>query len=490
MAENLLQRLDLKRRLASHKTLFFASLWISAFVSVFLWQRTAYTGGSGGGKFATFGRIKPTQILPRLRPVVFDLRDFGGVGDGFTLNTDAFERAVVSISKLGRNSGGGQLNVPSGRWLTAPFNLTSHMTLFLAEDSEILGVEDEKYWPLLPPLPSYGYGRERPGPRYGSLIHGQNLKDIVITGYNGTIDGQGGLWWKKHQRRLLNHTRGPLVQIMWSSDIVIANITLRNSPFWTLHPYDCKNVTIRHVTILAPVTGAPNTDGIDPDSCEDMVIEDCYISTGDDAIAIKSGWDQFGIAYGRPSTNILIRNLVVRSVISAGVSIGSEMSGGISNVTIENLLIWNSRRGVRIKTAPGRGGFIKNITYKNLTLDNVRVGIVIKTDYNEHADDKFDPKAYPILSGFSFSGIHGQGVRAPVRIHGSEQIPVRNVTFRDMFVGLTYKKKHIFQCSFVKGRVFGSIFPRPCENFDVYDKEGRLVKPAAESNITDIDYDI
>jgi polygalacturonase len=90
---------------------------------------------------------------------------------------------------------------------------------------------------------------------------------------------------------------------------------MRDSPFWTLHPYDCKNVTIRNVTILAPVTGAPNTDGIDPDSCEDMVIEDCYISTGDDAIAIKSGWDQFGIAYGRPSTNILIRNLVVRSVI-------------------------------------------------------------------------------------------------------------------------------------------------------------------------------
>jgi polygalacturonase len=364
------------------------------------------------------------------------------------------------------------------------------MTLFLAEDSEILGVEDEKYWPLMPPLPSYGYGRERPGPRYGSLIHGQNLKDIVITGHNGTINGQGQSWWKKHQRRLLNYTRGPLVQIMWSSDIVIANITMRDSPFWTLHPYDCKNVTIRNVTILAPVTGAPNTDGIDPDSCEDMVIEDCYISTGDDAIAIKSGWDQFGIAYGRPSTNILIRNLVVRSVISAGVSIGSEMSGGISNVTIENLLIWNSRRGIRIKTAPGRGGYIRNITYKNLTLDNVRVGIVIKTDYNEHADDNYDRKAYPILSGFSFAGIHGQGVRVPVRIHGSEQIPVRNVTFRDMSVGLTYKKKHIFQCSFVKGRVFGSIFPRPCENFDVYDEEGRLVKPAAESNVADIDYDI
>jgi hypothetical protein len=84
------------------------------------------------------------------------------------------------------------------------------------------------------------------------------------TGHNGTIDGQGQTWWKKYRQKLLNHTRGPLVQIMWSSDIVFMNITLRNSPFWTLHPYDCKNVTIRNVTILAPIFEAPNTDGIDP----------------------------------------------------------------------------------------------------------------------------------------------------------------------------------------------------------------------------------
>ena len=84
------------------------------------------------------------------------------------------------------------------------------------------------------------------------------------TGHNGTINGQGQVWWTKYKKRILNYTRGPLVQLMWSKDIVISNITLRDSPFWTLHPYDCKNVTISHVTILAPVSGAPNTDGIDP----------------------------------------------------------------------------------------------------------------------------------------------------------------------------------------------------------------------------------
>ncbi|XP_044464189.1 probable polygalacturonase [Mangifera indica] len=479
-------RLDVRRWvpafLSSHKTLF-TVLWMAAFASLFLWQRNVVVGG-----FSFFRWGVSSRPIPTLRPVAFNLTDFGGVGDGVTVNTEAFERAISAISKLGKR-GGAQLNVPPGKWLTAPFNLTSHMTLFLSEDAEILGIQNEKYWPLMPPLPSYGYGREHPGPRYGSLIHGQNLKDVVITGHNGTINGQGQAWWKKYRQKLLNNTRGPLVQIMWSSDILISNITLRDSPFWTLHPYDCKNVTIKNVTILAPIFEAPNTDGIDPDSCEDMVIENCYISVGDDAIAIKSGWDQYGIAYGRPSKNILIRNLTVRSMVSAGVSIGSEMSGGVSNVTVENLLVWSSRRAVRIKTAPGRGGYVQQITYRNLTFDDVRVGIVIKTDYNEHPDEGFDPKALPILRDISFTGVHGQGVRVPVRIHGSDLIPVRNITFRDMSVGITYKKKHIFQCAFVQGRVIGTIFPAPCENLDLYDEQGRLIKRSASQNLTDIDYD-
>ncbi|KAL7191559.1 hypothetical protein ACSBR2_023605 [Camellia fascicularis] len=469
--------------LSSNQTLL-TLLWTLGFALIILWQRNAVD------RILELRRHRwgppPPLPIPKLRQLAFNLTDFGGVGDGVTVNTEAFERAVSEIKKRG----GGQLNVENGYWLTAPFNLTSHITLFLAENAVILGIDDEKYWPLMPPLPSYGYGRECPGPRYGSLIHGQNLKDVVITGYNGTINGQGQTWWEKHQKKLLNHTRGPLVQIMWSKDIQISNITLRDSPFWTLHPYDCNNVTIRNVTILAPLSGAPNTDGVDPDSCENVVIEDCYISVGDDGIAIKSGWDQYGIAYGRPSTNILIRNLIVRSMVSAGVSIGSEMSGGVSNVTVENLYVWNSRRGVRIKTCAGRGGYVRNITYRNLTLDNVRVGIVIKTDYNEHPDEGYDPKALPIIENISYIGIRGQGVRVPVRIYGNPDIPVRNVTFRDVSVGITYKKKHIFQCSFVQGRVIGSIFPAPCKNLDLYDEQGRLVRKSTTQNGTDVDYEI
>lgn len=467
--------------MANHKTLFMV-LWIVGFASVFVWQRNIVDS------LLVFRHGSPSSSLPMLRPMAFNITDFGAVGDGVTDNTVAFQRAILAISKM-RNKGGAQLNVPSGNWLTAPFNLTSHMTLFLAENAVILGIDDEKRWNLMPPLPSYGYGREHPGPRYGSLIQGQHLHDVVITGQNGTIDGQGQTWWTKYRQKLLNHTRGPLVQIMWSSDIVITNITLRNSPFWTLHPYDCKNVTIRNLTILAPLHDAPNTDGIDPDSCEDMVIEDCYISVGDDAIAIKSGWDQFGITYARPARNILIRNLIVQSIVSAGISIGSEMSGGVSNVSVENLLVWNSRRAVRIKTAVGRGGYVRDINYRNLTFDNVRVGIVVKTDYNEHPDGDYDRKAVPDIRDITFTSIHGQRVRVPVRIHGSEEIPVKDITFKDMSVGVSYKKKRVFQCAFVYGKVIGTIFPHPCENLDLYNEQGQLVKKSTSQNVTDIDYD-
>lgn len=175
---------------------------------------------------------------------------------------------------------------------------------------------------------------------------------------------------------------------------------------------------------------------------------------------------------------------------SAGISIGSEMSGGVSNVTIENILVWESRRAIRIKTAPGRGGYVRQITYRNLTFHNVRVGIVIKTNYNEHPDAGYDPSALPTLRDISFSNVRGEGVRVPVQILGSKEIPVRNVTFQDMNVGITYKKKHIFQCAFVEGQVIGTIFPKPCRNFDQFNEQGELVKPAVSQNVTDIDYEI
>lgn len=166
------------------------------------------------------------------------------------------------------------------------------------------------------------------------------------------------------------------------------------------------------------------------------------------------------------------------------------MSGGVSNVLVENLHAWDSRRAVRIKTARGRGGYVSNITYRNLRFDRVRVGIVVTTAYNEHADEGFDPAALPRVENITFSGVRGRDVRVPVRIHGSEGIPIRGVTIRDMSVGIYLKKKHVFQCSYVEGRAVGPVSPEPCVNLDVYDEAGRLVKQSSSQNATDIDYDL
>ncbi|CAJ1965378.1 unnamed protein product, partial [Sphenostylis stenocarpa] len=191
------------------------------------------------------------------------LTEFGGVGDGKTSNTKVFRSAISKLSQYA-SDGGAQLIVPLGKWLTGPFNLTSHFTLFLQKGVVLLASQDESEWPQLPVLPSYGRGRDAPGGRFNSLIFGTNLVDVVITG----------------------------------------------------------------LTILAPVT-SPNTDGIDPDSCTNTRIEDCYIVSGDDCIAVKSGWDEYGIRFGKPTQHLIIRRVPCISPDSAMVALGSEMCGGI-----------------------------------------------------------------------------------------------------------------------------------------------------------------
>ncbi|KAK2441533.1 putative polygalacturonase [Trifolium repens] len=215
------------------------------------------------------------------------ITDFGGVGDGKTLNTKAFRAAIYRIQHLKRR-GGTILYVPPGVFLTESFNLTSHMTLYLAAGAVIKATQRLWNWPLIAPLPSYGRGRELPGGRYISFIHGDGVRDVIITGENGTIDGQGDVWWNMWRQRTLQFTRPNLVEFLNSRNIIISNVIFKNSPFWNIHPVYCSNVVVRYVTILAP-RDSPNTDGIDPDSSSNVCIEDSYISTGDDLVAVKSG---------------------------------------------------------------------------------------------------------------------------------------------------------------------------------------------------------
>ncbi|TYJ10975.1 hypothetical protein E1A91_A11G244500v1 [Gossypium mustelinum] len=392
------------------------------------------------------------------RKHVMSIKEFGGVGDGKTSNTAAFWKAIVHMQRFS-NKGGGQLNVPKGKWLTGSFNLTSNFTLFLEDGAVILGSQDPKEWPVVEPLPSYGRGRERLGGRHISLIHGDGLTNVVITGQNGTIDGQGGMWWDLWQNRRLTHTRGHLVELMNSHNILISNLTFQNSPFWTIHPIYCSNVVIKGMTILAPLN-APNTDGIDPDSSTNVCIEDCYIESGDDLVAVKSGWDQYGIRVARPSSNIIVRRISGTTPTCSGVGIGSEMSGGISNVIIEDMNIWNSAAGVRIKTDKGRGGYIANITIKNITMERVKIPIMFSRGANDHPDYGWDPKAIPKIKGIFISNIMSlNSTKAPILagIKGGsfEGLCFKNVTL----LGLA--PTAAWHCEFVSGCT-NAVFPLPC----------------------------
>ncbi|XP_028789762.1 probable polygalacturonase [Neltuma alba] len=405
--------------------------------------------------------ITCSDIVPlKNRRYNISLTAFGGVGDGRTLNTKAFREAIFQIQQWGRE-GGTLLYIPPGVYLTESFNLTSHMTLYLAPGAVIKATQVTHNWPLTAPLPSYGRGRELPGGRYMSFIHGDGVNDVVITGENGTIDGQGDIWWNMWRKRTLQFTRPSLLELVNSTNIIISNLIFLNSPFWNLHPVYCSNVVVRFVTILAP-HDSPNTDGIDPDSSSNVCIEDSYISTGDDLVAVKSGWDEYGIAYGRPSSDITIRR-VNGSTPFSGIAVGSETSGGVENVLAEHINLYNTGVGIHIKTDTGRGGQIRNITVLDVYVQGARKGIKIAGDVGGHPDDKFDPKALPIVNGITIKNVRGVKVLQAGLIQGLRNAPFTGICLSDVnFLGVKGSARSpSWKCSDVLGAAH-QVSPWPC----------------------------
>nr|XP_034905911.1 probable polygalacturonase isoform X1 [Populus alba] len=426
------------------------------------------------------------------RPHSVSILEFGAVGDGKTLNTLAFQNAIFYLKSF-TDKGGAQLYVPPGKWLTGSFSLTSHLTLFVEKGAVILGSQDPSHWDLVDPLPSYGRGIELPGKRYQSLINGDMLQDVVVTGKctavfislfqlltpwsqllltwhlfaglgdNGTIDGQGSVWWDWFESHSLNYSRPHLVEFTSSDYVVVSNLTFLNAPAYSIHPVYCSNVAVQNISVSAPGE-SPYTIGIVPDSSNNVCIEDSRIEVGYDAISVKSGWDEYGIAYDRPTTDVYIRRVYLKSSSGSSVAFGSEMSGGISNVHVEQVHIYNSFSGIEFRTAKGRGGYIKRIIISDVELRNTNTAFGAIGDCGSHPDDNFDPNALPVLDQITLQGVIGSNITTAGNFTGLAESPFTSLCLFNVSLAIRNTLSP-WTCSNVAG-FSESVSPEPCPELE------------------------
>jgi Glycosyl hydrolases family 28 len=300
-----------------------------------------------------YGNIKEIEIPSTLK---------GAYADGIHKDTDVIQAAIDSCT----NIGGGIVRLENGIYLTAPFELKSNVTLEVDSTAEIIATQDAYDF--------YPVGFDTTGGRISSslrpLITSNYASNITITG-KGTIDGRGKPWWTAYNAGLIS-VRPRLIQLNHSKHILLENITLKNSPQFHLVPSWCVDVAVNDVTIIAP-SDSPNTDGIDPATSHNIRITNCYIDTGDDNVAIKSGNNDSSYP-NAGSSDIIISDCTF--LHGHGVSIGSETNGGVDSMFVSNCTFNGTDNGIRIKSNRTRGGNVRSITYSNLTMNNVKYPIL------------------------------------------------------------------------------------------------------------------
>lgn len=340
------------------------------------------------------------------------LTDCGGVGNGITLNTKAFEAAITELSA----KGGGTLVVPFGVWLTGPIVFQSNINLQLEKGALILFSPDKDLYPL---VKTSFEGQETR--RCQSPISGKNLQNIAITG-EGAINGSGEAWrplkkgkvtetyWKaviksggvlktpdywlpsekslkgeKISEKNQNGQKEELTDAEWDSikdflrpvmvsfieckNVLLEGVLFENSPSWNVHPLMCENVIVDGVFIRNP-SYAQNGDGLDLESCKNAIIVNSTLDVGDDAICLKSGKDAEGRKRGRPTENVIVDNCTVFKG-HGGFVVGSEMSGGVRNISVSNCKFIGTDVGLRFKSNRGRGGIVENIYINNISMSDI-----------------------------------------------------------------------------------------------------------------------
>lgn len=357
---------------------------------------------------------------------IYNIKNFGAIGDGRTLNTKVIEDAIEACSQ----AGGGTVYIPSGRFLTGAILLKSHVNLYLDAGSTLLFSNDIAEYPV---VKSRWEGVEKKV--YASCIYGENLENISVTGH-GQLDGNGAYWWEIFRKKENDYPRPKLISFDHCKHINISGIKMVNSPSWTINPIGCEDVNIHQITIVNP-KDSPNTDGINPESCRNVRISDCHIDVGDDCIAIKAGTEDTERRI--PCENIAITNCTMIHG-HGGVVLGSEMSGDIRNVVISNCVFEGTDRGIRLKSRRGRGGVVEDIRVSNIMMKGVICPFVMNLYYfcGPRGKDKYvwDKNPYPVTDEtpsfrrIHFSHITAKDVTAAAGfLYGLAESYIEDVTF-------------------------------------------------------------
>jgi DNA sulfur modification protein DndE len=429
----------------------------------------------------------PAVRQAQFKKDTFNLRQYGAMADGQTLNTKAFQQAISACAA----KGGGTVLVPAGLWLTGPIVLQNNVNLHLANGALVQFTPDRSQYPL---VRTTWEGED--AVRSQAPISGVDLQNIAITG-NGTFDGSGDAWrpvkksklneteWKKlvasggvlndkkdywypsagslkgnsmaasgQKRKSLNPTdfddirdylRPNMLSLTRCKQILLADFTIQNSPAWTIHPLLCEDITLRHVTAKNPWYGQ-NTDALDLESCRNGVVEDCTFDVGDDGICIKSGRDEEGRKRGVPTENFVFRNCRVYHA-HGGFVIGSEMSGGARNLFVSNCSFMGTDVGLRFKTARGRGGVVENIYVDGVAMNNI-AGQAILFDMYYAAKDPVplagESTAPPVIEaqplgegtpqfkGFYIKNVVCKGAETGILVRGLPEMSIKDINLENI----------------------------------------------------------
>lgn len=408
----------------------------------------------------------PTLSIPNFSKCkTFLITDYGAIEGDKNKNTDAIHMAIEEANRVG----GGSVIIPEGEWLTKTIHFKSNINLHLKEGAVLLFSENPEDY--LPAVHTTWEGMECYN--YSPLVYAYKCKNVAISG-KGKLKAKLNIWkqWYSRppghmnslkrlyhlasynspveERQMVNdsaHFRPHFIQFNRCENVLMEGVSIENSPFWTIHPYLCNHVVIRDLNVWAH---GHNNDGVDPEMTQNMLIENCIFDQGDDAIAVKSGRNQDAWRLNTPTKNLVIRNCMVKNGHQL-LAIGSELSGGIENVFLDNCTVAdgaNMFHIVFIKTNERRGGYVKNIFVNNVSADKMREGILgIETDvlYQwRNLVPTVERKITPI-SDVYLSNIHVKHTQFISRILAQEELPVKGVELKNVGADIILGTRNIHQ---------------------------------------------